>query len=307
MQQEKIDDFRALESKHGDETTHEYIVKLRTYIASVLTGLSEEEEKILFKRQDLIIEICEENNIEVHAPKNVTHPLKHKHILPEDVWSLDLEKVLQSDFIVVMADKPSFGVGIEVEETVNALIPIILLRPLGQSISRMLLGIPSMKYEVEVDENNLKDEFLKALELIRPKVVDRKKWVQRLGRSPIGRNIMELRENYEGKDSLDSFADKVGISTKELTFIEEKPIYLSNPSIIVLMRMADLLNVSLAELVDPYYVELSSKEMAETLSSMSLHEIEARRSGQNMPSKGIPNEDYKRILKRKLYELASRL
>lgn len=275
-------------------------MRLRTYLASPLTGLSPEEEEDLFRRQDLIIRVCEANNIEIHAPKGVTHPTKHPDIPAGFVNSLDREKVLESDFIVVMTDKPSHGVGIEAEKASNSLIPMILCSPKGQRTSKMLLGIPSLKHLIEVTPETLEQEFLRAIEILRPLLATRREWIHQLGQAPVGTRIRELREQRMGQDSLEELASKLGLTPDELHYIEEKPVYLSNPSAILLMRIADVLQVSMAELADPHYVDLSSERMAEILLSESAQELAKARFG-------IRREDYKRLLRRKLQDVVSRL
>ncbi len=277
-----------------------YAMRLVTYLASPLTALAPEEEEDLFKRQDLIIRVCEANNIEIHAPKEATHPTKHPDVPAGFVYSLDREKVLQSDFVIVMTDKPSHGVGIEAEKAANALIPMLLCSPKGQRTSRMLLGIPSLKYLVEVTPETLESEFLRAVEIMRPIIAARREWIQRIGQVPLGARIRQFREDLMGKESLKALAGKLGLTPEELRYIEEKPVHLSNPSAVLLMRVAEVLQVSVAELADPHYVDISTDRMVEALLSEPAQELAKARFG-------IRREDYKRLLRRKLQDVLSRV
>src|SRR5438874_7111183 len=210
-----------------------YAMKLFTYLASPLTGLPPEEEEDLFRRQDLIMRVCEANNIEIHAPKEATHPSRHPDIPAGFVYSLDREKVLQADFVIVMTDRPSHGVGIEAEKAATALIPLVLCSPKGQKTSRMLLGIPSLKYLVEVTPETLEEEFLRAVEIMRPIIAARREWIQRIGGVPLGARIRQFREEQMGKESLERLASNLGLTPDELRYIEEKPAHLSNPSAVL--------------------------------------------------------------------------
>lgn len=300
MNQKRLDDPFSRTKKGKEKPTESSLVRLRTYLASPLTGLSEDQEGDLFGRQDQLIKICKENNIEIHAPRDTSHPTIHMDLPSDVVRSLDREKVLHSDFLIVMTDLPSHGVGMEVEMSVNALVPIILLRPKGQATSRMLLGIPSLKYEVEVTGETLEKEFLKALQVLRPVITKRREWIQRVGQSPIGSRIRNLRREIEGEGSLEAFAKKLGLAPEELRYLEEKNLQLSNPSILLLRRIADLLEVSLAELVDPQFVQLSSAQLVEDLVSEHAMELAKARFG-------IRREDYRRIMRRKLNAILGRL
>jgi len=277
-----------------------YPMRLVTYLASPLTALAPEEEEDLFRRQDLIIRVCEANNIEIHAPKEATHPTKHPDVPAGFVYSLDREKVLQSDFVIVMTDKPSHGVGIEAEKAANALIPMLFCSPKGQRTSRMLLGIPSLKYLVEVTPETLESEFLRAVEIMRPIIAARREWIQRIGQVPLGARIRQFREDRMGKESLEALAGKLGLKPEELRYIEEKPVHFSNPSAVLLMRVAEVLQVSVAELADPHYVDMSTDRMVEALLSESAQELAKARFG-------IRREDYKRLLRRKLQDVLSRV
>lgn len=303
MKQGSLENFSAYEPKKSNNSVSGQI-KLKTYMASVLTGLSEAEEEIIFKRQDLIEDVCEINNIKVHVPRKVTHPKKHSHVTPGEVYSSDRKKVLESDFVIVMTDKPSFGVGIEVGLCINALIPVIILSPIDKKVSRMLLGIPIMKYEVEVTPENLEAKFQEAIDILRPVITHNKAHKRKLGQIPVGERIKEMRVIREGELSIDSFAKKVGITAKELKYIEEEPLHLSNPSIIVLIRIADVLDVTLAELVDPYYIEIASNQIVESLLALPLDQIPARNG---LVGKGMCDEDYRRHIRRLLQELAGKI
>ena len=100
---------------------------LNAYLASALTGLSDEERQRVFAVSDLAASVCEDLAIEVYEPRKSTDPVRHPDVLSEDVFEQDRERVLNSDLVIHIADYASTGAGEELDFALAALIPIVLI------------------------------------------------------------------------------------------------------------------------------------------------------------------------------------
>ncbi len=149
--------------------------ELEAYLACGLTGLTTEERDAIYRTQELVDEICRSIGIKLYLPKNFTDPLDHKEVSPENVFFTDRQRVLESDLLIAMVCRPSFGVGQELEIARNALIPIILLTTDGITVSRMVRGIPSIMEIIEYrDETELRSKLPIAIQKLFANVSDQK-------------------------------------------------------------------------------------------------------------------------------------
>jgi len=78
----------------------------------------------------------------LYIPSLVTSPEVRGQMTAEHVYLLDRIRVVESDFMIVIADHTSFGIGGEVEMATSLGKPVIIFSR-AEKLSRFLLGTPS--------------------------------------------------------------------------------------------------------------------------------------------------------------------
>lgn len=73
-----------------------------------------------------------------------TDPVENPDVKPEEVYRRDMGAVSSSDLIVAYVGEPSLGVGAEIERAAALGIDVILLYEEGRTVSRLILGSPSV-------------------------------------------------------------------------------------------------------------------------------------------------------------------
>ncbi len=234
---------------------HSYSLPYKAYLASALTGLSEAQRKELDERQSLIKEVCVRRGIDLYIPAERTDPGRHKDVPADEVFFADTREVLNSDLFILMTDHPSFGAGIELKTALEALLPIILVSPREVQLSRMVTGIPSQRrYDVRYESHeDLGTRLDLGIGFLMQNVIDRKDSLKLRGVS-LGATIRDLRE--KNGLSNEQVAAAVGITMDALSRIEESPNYLTNPSFLILTRLAEALDTRVADIVDPEYFDV---------------------------------------------------
>ena len=227
-------------------------LRLDAYLASALTGLSEEKREHLFAVSDIVVAVCEEINIDVYEPRKSTDPVLHPDILAEEVFSRDRERVLASDLVVHVADYASTGAGEELDFALAALIPILLVSKGDSAVSRMVLGIPGFKLGVKYNTlDDLRIELRQRLTEIRPILEERKLSFSEFDYNIVGNKVRVLREEaYLTRENLAS--NSKGLLTIErLRAIEDNSDKVSNPSLLELRALSALLKTTVADLAEP--------------------------------------------------------
>ena len=79
---------------------------------------------------------------QLYIPSLVSDPLVRRHLTPEHVYLLDRIRIVEADYLLVLADHTSFGVGGEVEMATSLGKPIIIFSR-EEKLSRFLLGTPA--------------------------------------------------------------------------------------------------------------------------------------------------------------------
>ena len=225
---------------------------LNAYLASPLTGLSDEEREHVFEVSDLATSVCEELAIKVYEPRKSTDPVKHPDVPSGEVFERDRERVLSSDLVIHIADYPSTGSGEELDFALAALIPIVLISRGDSVVSRMVLGIPALKLHVTYHTlEELKIELRQRLSEIRPILEERKLSFSEFDNNIVGNKVRLLREQacLTRKD-LASSLDGL-ITVDRLRTIEDSNDKVSNPSLLELRSLSALLKTTVADLVEP--------------------------------------------------------
>jgi transcriptional regulator with XRE-family HTH domain len=263
---------------------------LDAYLACALTGLSEDERKVIFGISDLVSEVCKENNISLYEPRKRTDPVQHADIAAPDVYAWDKHSVLQSDLLIHLCHHPSTGAGEELEFAQAALLPIILIYPADLKVSRMVLGIPSLVIQIAYKTiEELHTQLNEVLYGFRPLLEERKLALAKYDVNVVGEKIRELRE----KSGLTR--NEVARASKHLTQevikqIEEKTDRESNPSLIQLREIATVLKTTVSELVEPDF----NQRVLVMLNTW----IADRAAARNTISKNDRNKAIKAILRR---------
>lgn len=112
------------------------------YIASSLTGLSDEEDLMVKQVSGAIAEFCSESGMLIHQPALHTHPIDHESLSPVEVHNADFRKVVESDVIIPIGDFPSWGAGKEVAWAERMRTPLLMFLRDGQDVSRLVRGTP---------------------------------------------------------------------------------------------------------------------------------------------------------------------
>ncbi|MEL7483989.1 MAG: helix-turn-helix domain-containing protein [Planctomycetota bacterium] len=136
----------------------------RAYYASALTGLTDEQRSLVFSDADIAREICEEAGLFLYEPRRFTDPVNHPDKTARAVYRTDRIHVHESRVVLLNTRYPSFGAGQEVEVAIQFGIPVVLLSPRGQRITRMIEGCHASLHHVEFDsEDELRDGLREQL------------------------------------------------------------------------------------------------------------------------------------------------
>ncbi len=235
------------------------------YIASPLTGLDDEAKADLERKLELLNNVCYEYGIDTYNPGKFTDPDKNPEIKPYIVYQTDRNKVRTSDLFVLLAMKPSFGAGQEVEIAYNSLVPMIIIYPQDSKLSRMVTGIPTkLKYSMSFDdEETLIANFRKGLSLLKPHIEKRRLDLTTNSQTTIGDTIKLLRSQKGLK--VEEMASHLGIFEEEAKFIEENSNFAVNLSFTLATKIAESLQKDPAEVL---FNDFYNREMTEIASKM---------------------------------------
>jgi hypothetical protein len=118
--------------------------RYRAYMSSALTNLPPGSERLIPQLEKLYVNVCDKAGVFLYLPhlwSNPNDPGEHSQVMtPADVHILDRLRIAESDFMILCADYPSFGVGQEFEIAQAMGLPIIIFHATGRKVSRMLLG-----------------------------------------------------------------------------------------------------------------------------------------------------------------------
>jgi transcriptional regulator with XRE-family HTH domain len=190
------------------------------YVATALTGLDPDAKEATDFAALKIAEVAKAFGIYVYQPRRFTDPVANPSIDPSLVYRLDKRRVVGADVLFVLANKPSFGVGQELEIAASYAKPTILLSREGSVVSRMMRG--SLANLVgEVSYASPEDLETKLRRLLGDAVPQLRTWRQRAGKAGvvIARRFQALREEA-GYASAAEFAKRVGVPAALVEAIE---------------------------------------------------------------------------------------
>jgi transcriptional regulator with XRE-family HTH domain len=267
---------------------HPSPLPLDAYLASALTGLSEEQRQLVFQLSDVVATVCSEQGINLYEPRKKTDPVHHTTVPDVDVFAIDRERVLRSDLCIHLCHYPSTGSGEELDFAYSALVPIILISHERTKVSRMITGIPALKFHINYAEpEELRQELRERLIQIRPLLEERKLAFAEYDVNVVGERIRLRREDL--KLTREEVANSVPhLTTDALRHIEESLDRVSNPSLVQLRQIATVLKTTAADLVEP------------DLGGRLVGYLEEWVTGKVAARSGISQKDRNRILRRVL-------
>jgi transcriptional regulator with XRE-family HTH domain len=229
-------------------------IPLSAYLASALTGLDAVQKALIVHLSDITSLVCRAVDIELYEPRKKTDPVHHAEVPDVEVFKTDRERVVSSDLLIHLCHFPSTGSGEELGFAYDALVPMILIAPGHQRVSRMITGIPSLKIEIRYEEpEDLRAMLEDRLIEIRPLLEQRRLTMNDLSENVVGARVKELR--LDANQSREDLAARIGLTPEGLAHIEENVDIISNPSLTMLRLIATALKTTVAELVNPDYHE----------------------------------------------------
>lgn len=223
---------------------------LRAYLASALTGLAEHQRQEIFEISDRVNSICLEANIDLYEPRKQSDPVHNPEVPDDEVFKMDHDRVVTSDLLIHLCHYPSTGSGEELGFAYSSLVPIILLFPGHQRVSRMITGIPSLKIEISYEDPTDLDVLLsKRLFEIRPYLEERHVRREQGQINIVGERVQDLR--LAAGLTREELAETVGLTTESIRHLEESVDSVSNPSLVHLRALASALKTTVAELIVP--------------------------------------------------------
>ena len=109
-----------------------------------MTGLTEPELDIVSRAAAHAVAACEAAGFDVYDPRGSTSPDQHPEVSAAEVYATDRARISHSDVLVCIADRPSFGVGLEVTIAQARMVPVVLVAHRDMPLSRMLAGSPGL-------------------------------------------------------------------------------------------------------------------------------------------------------------------
>jgi transcriptional regulator with XRE-family HTH domain len=292
-----------LESTHADGSILMHPrakhVPLDAYLASALSQLTSVEKELVVHLSDIVSLVCRAANIELYEPRKKTDPVHNADVPDTEVFTIDRGRVLSSDLLIHLCHFASTGSGEELSFAYDALVPIILIAPGDQRVSRMITGIPSVKIEIRYREpEELRSMLLERLWEIRPFLEQRRLAMNDLSTNVVGAKIKELRQ--DASLSREEFAARVGLTSQGLADIEDNVDSVSNPSLTKLRWIATALKTTVAELVEPDYHEA----MLASIQSLMSEKVESAVAARFV---GLSDKDKRALLRRLLAKLSNEL
>ncbi|MGQ0547024.1 MAG: protein kinase domain-containing protein [Betaproteobacteria bacterium] len=234
---------------------------LHGYVATALTGLEPDARDAIMFTSSMIAKLSKDYSLYVYEPRKATDPLLHKDVDPSAVYRLDRKRVLAADVLFVVANRPSFGVGQEIEIATGCSVPTILLVRDGVQVSRMVTGSPlnlldEIHYKTPEELNRkLRKSLARKLDQVR-------RWrtfVRSKASIGLGQKFAELRAN-RGYQSPSELAETIGVSSRLLEAFEQGDY--QNVSVSMLEQLAANLGTTVTDLLGPGHVAPIASKVA---------------------------------------------
>lgn len=239
---------QSLELVHKNLPETGDLEPIHGYMATALTGLDGDARDAIMFTSGKISEVAKHFELYVYEPRKATDPLLHPDVEATAVYLLDRKRVLSADLVFILANKPSFGVGQELEISSSCSKPTVIIARVGTSISRMMLGCFANLLEEPIYYNTPEDlatNLRRALQRNINRVREWKRKSQRIPKIELGQKLAQLRET--NSYSREDLASALGFSLRLLDAIEEGKI--ENIGIVMLAKISQLFAIPLGELI----------------------------------------------------------
>lgn len=121
---------------------------MRIFFGGPLTDLKNPEATKAFYVK--LAEVATNNGFDYYwAFQRGTDPELNPDVPAARVYQIDTYELEKSDLMVAYVGEPSTGTGQEIEYAREHKIPVYLLYPKGDRVSRMTLGSPNIEGEIE--------------------------------------------------------------------------------------------------------------------------------------------------------------
>lgn len=219
------------------------------YVATALSGLGEEAREAMHFVTSKIAEVAKGFGVYVYQPRRATDPILHETMDAEYVYAQDRTRVIESDILFVVANKPSFGVGQEVEIASSFGKPAVLITREGVRVSRMLVG-GYLNFVGEITYRSPEDldrELRRLLGTAIAPIRTNRGALFRNQRVSMAVKLQRLRHEV-GYTNAAELAQEAGISPRMLEAMERG--HMTSTSLELMSYLASFLGVSLADLID---------------------------------------------------------
>lgn len=241
-----------LEEQPRPEEPSPGVFPFEAYIASALTLLTSKQRRFVYKVSDIVASVCKRVGVAPYEPRKQTDPTIHPDVTDIEVFRIDRQSIAAADLLITLCDYPSFGGGQELDFAFNSFTPIILISHENSLVSRMVTGIPLVKRHIKYKGfDDLSVQLEESLVALLPLLERHKAMSQRYTSvKTIGTNIRRFRERLQL--SIPQLAERSQLLTEDtLELFEEYSDRMANPSLIQLQHLADILNTTVAELLEP--------------------------------------------------------
>ncbi len=160
----------------------------------------------------------------LYVPSLVTSPEVRDEMKPEHVYLLDRVRVAEADYMLVIADHTSFGIGGEVEMATSLGKPVIIFSR-DQTLSRFLVGTPANVISARQpgryflayrDWRDLREPLLELIERVLVDLKEEKR--HELSFWDLGRELRALR--LRRGLSIEELARRSGLRPAQLRILE---------------------------------------------------------------------------------------
>jgi 2'-deoxynucleoside 5'-phosphate N-hydrolase len=136
---------------------------MRIFFAGPLTTLlNPDKTKLMYKKMG---DIAQKNGFQYFwAFQSGTDPVKNPDVEPEFIYYKDLFELENSNMVIAYVGEPTTGTGLELEYAKEHGIPAFLFYQKDQTVSRMIVGNPSVEEVIAYE--NAEDALYKLDELL---------------------------------------------------------------------------------------------------------------------------------------------
>jgi serine/threonine protein kinase/transcriptional regulator with XRE-family HTH domain len=196
---------------------------LSGYVGTALTGLSEDERDAIHFTSHTVARVAKERELYVYQPRKASDPILHPQLSPEVVYQMDRKRVAESDVFFVLANKPSFGVGQELEIAAAYGKPAFFISREGITMSRMMRGslVNLVGDIVYAGPDDLEQKLSKSLGQAIPglRAMKRRDRSRSHHAGELGQRVRRARVDA-GYETADELAGKLNIPVRILNAIE---------------------------------------------------------------------------------------